>query len=153
MTNFRTKSVLILVALLAGASGSVTPASAASFSPVSCFAPSGVSVTDGGALRNNNTIHVTVTCPIDKGGNGVLPFTWTLGYDDTTGMQTKCTYRRFTVNNPTVIQSVDEPRFSLTFPSEMGKGWISGSTTASSSFYHDIKCSLAPAHSITFLMY
>ena len=151
--TFRIKAVLILIALLAGAPGSVAPASAASFSPLTCFVPSGVFVTTGGALKNGNTSTVTVTCPIDKGGNGPLAFTWWLGFDDTNGQQSKCTYRRFTTANPNVVESSGAAQLTLEFPTEIGKGWLSGKATASAEYYHDVKCLLAPDHSITALVY
>lgn len=153
MTNFRTKSALILVALLAVAPASVSPASAATFSPLTCFAPSGVSVTDGGALMNTTANFVTVTCPIDKGGSGVVAFKWWLGFVDTSGMQTTCTYRRFSNDNPNVVDFSKSHRTFGDIPSLTGKGWLSDSATAAAHFYHDIKCSLAPGHSITALIY
>lgn len=150
MTNLRTTSVLLVVALIAVAPANVTPASAASFSPLTCFVPSGVTVTDGGAIKNSSTTTVTVNCPIDK-RDSVGPFTWNLGYDDTTAMQTKCTYRRFTNANPNVIEASSLAQY--TPDSLMGKGWLSGSAVAGSNYYHDIKCALAPGHSITALVY
>ena len=150
MINFRSKSVLMVVALLAVAPTNVRPVSAASFSPLTCFVPSGVTVTDGGAIRNNNTTAVTVTCPIDK-RDSVGLFRWNLGYDDTSDMQTKCTYRRFTTDNPNVVNFASGVR--VTPDSLTGKGWLSGDAIAGSSYYHDIQCSLAPGHSITALVY
>jgi hypothetical protein len=150
MTNLRIKSVLIVVALLAVAPSNVTPASAASFSPLTCFVPSGVTVTTGGAIKNSNLTAVTVNCPIDK-GDSVGVFTWYVGYDDTTDMQTKCTYRRFNTANPNVVDASSEVQY--TPDSLMGRGWLTGTAVAGSSYYHDIKCTLAPGHSITALVY
>lgn len=153
MTNFRTKSVLVLVALLAVAPASVSPASAASFSPLTCFTPSGVSVTEGGALKNTNASTAIVTCPIDKGGSGTFAFTWWLGFHDSGAGQSTCTYRRFSNANPNVVDFTDRARTTFTSPSEFGKGWLSAGATAAPHFYHDIKCWLAPGHSITALVY
>jgi hypothetical protein len=157
MTNFRIKSVLIPVALLAVAvaPGSVLPASASSFSPMTCFAPSGVSVTPGGALKNTSANFVTVTCPIDKGDKGNIPlgFTWALGFEDTNGWQTKCTYRRFHASNPNAVESSSTQSTFDTSPSMMGRGWLGGNAVTAVNYYHDISCVLAPDHSITALQY